>query len=363
MPAGPPPATMQFVLSSGPDTPNTRDLLIERTINAGRTFQTEAGLIRVEATREAMAAGKSSNFVIYAALAGNLLVALTKFCAATWTGSSAMLSEGVHSLVDTTNQVLLLYGIRRAARPPDAEHPLGHGRELYFWSFIVALLIFSLGAGISVYEGITHIQHPVTITDPAVNFVVLGLSALFEGVSWMFAFRAFERRRGRFGYIEAATRSRDPTNFMVLFEDTAALTGIAIAFVGTLLAVWLDMPLFDGLASLGIGAVLAATAIFLARESKGLLIGEPARESVRRSLYEIAQQQPGVDKASNLITMHMAPDQVVVAMDLDFSDALSTADIERSVAALERRMKEVHPEVIAVFAKPKEVRAASSVQS
>jgi cation diffusion facilitator family transporter len=300
-----------------------------------------------------MATGKSSNRVISAALAGNLLVALTKFWAAAWTGSSAMLSEGVHSLVDTSNQGLLLYGIHRAARPPDARHPLGHGRELYFWSFIVALLIFSLGAGISFYEGIAHFKHPAEIKDPYVNYMVLGLSAVFEGGSWLVAFREFETERGGVGYLEAATRSRDPTTFIVLFEDTAALVGIAIAFAGTFLAAQLDAPIFDSAASIGIGFVLAATAIFLARESKGLLIGEPARESVRKSLQMIAQEQLGVEKAFNLLTVHMAPDQIVVAVDLDFSDELSAGEIEKAVLGLERRIKERHPEVIAVFVKPK----------
>jgi cation diffusion facilitator family transporter len=303
--------------------------------------------------RWTMATGKSSNKVIYAALAGNLLVAATKFWAAGWTGSSAMLSEGVHSLVDTSNQGLLLYGIHRAARPPDAKHPLGHGRELYFWSFIVALLIFSLGAGISFYEGIAHIQHPVQITDPHVNYIVLALSAVFEGGSWLVAFREFESERGDFGYVEAATRSRDPATFIVLFEDTAALIGIAIAFAGTFLAAQFAAPVLDGAASIGIGLALAATAIFLAREAKGLLIGEPARESMRRSLQRIAQEQLGVEKAFNLVTVHMAPDQIVVALDLDFSDELSAGKIEQVVRALEQRIKERHPEVIAVFVKPK----------
>jgi cation diffusion facilitator family transporter len=280
-----------------------------------------------------MATGKSSNRVIYAALAGNFLVALTKFWAAAWTGSSAMLSEGVHSLVDTSNQGLLLYGIHRAARPPDAQHPLGHGRELYFWAFIVALLMFSLGAGISFYEGIAHIQHPVEIQDPMVNYIVLGLSAVFEGGSWLVAFREFETERGDFGYLEAATRSRDPTTFIVLFEDTAALAGIAIAFAGTFLAARLEMPILDGAASVGIGLVLAATAIFLARESKGLLIGEPARENVRRSLQAIAEEQLGVERAFNLVTIHMAPDQIVVAIDLDFADELSAGGSKRPCAA------------------------------
>lgn len=309
-----------------------------------------------------MAAGKSSNVVIYAALAGNLLVAITKFCAASWTGSSAMMSEGVHSLVDTTNQGLLLYGIRRAAKPPDAHHPLGYGRELYFWSFIVALLIFSTGAGVSVYEGIRHIQDPRVIVDPSINYAVLLLSAVFEGCSWAVAYREFNAERGTADILSAVRRSKDPTTFTVLFEDTAALIGIAIAFIGTLLADQLKLPLLDGMASIGIGVVLAVTAVFLARESKGLLIGEPARERVRQSIQRIAAEQLGVEKAFNLLTIHLAPEQIVVALDLDFDDRLSVGNIERTVRALEARIKDEHPEVVSVFVKPRDAAEPNRLQ-
>jgi cation diffusion facilitator family transporter len=223
-----------------------------------------------------MAAGSASRKVIYAALAGNLAIALTKFAAAAWTGSSAMFSEGVHSVVDTSNQLLLLYGIKQAHKPPDEDHPLGYGRELYFWSFIVALLIFAIGAGISFYEGVAHILAPVPITDPHVNYIVLGLSAVFEGATFWIALKEFNKLRGTLGVIEAVHLSKDPPSYLVLIEDSAALIGIVIAFLGTLAADRLAMPVLDGVASVGIGLVLAATSIFLARESKGLLIGEGA---------------------------------------------------------------------------------------
>jgi cation diffusion facilitator family transporter len=303
----------------------------------------------------AMAAGSSSKKVIYAALAGNLLIALTKFTAAGWTGSSAMLSEGVHSLVDTGNQGLMLYGIHRAAKPPDDQHPLGHGRELYFWCFIVALLIFSLGAGVSFYEGILHLQNPVVIVDPTINYVVLGVSFVFEAASWWIALREFDRHRGAMGYFEAATRSRDPTTFLVLFEDTAALIGIAIAFAGTLAAERLEIPELDGVASIGIGIVLAATAVFLARESKGLLIGEPAREPTRQSILKIAREHSGVGRVGRLITVHLAPQQIVAIVDIDFADELSAAAIESTASTLEREVKDRHPDVIALFINPKGV--------
>ena len=299
-----------------------------------------------------MAASHSTNTVIYAALAGNLLVAITKFVAASITGSSAMLSEGVHSLVDTGNQILLIYGIRRAARPADEDHPLGHGRELYFWSFIVALLIFSLGAGVSFYEGISHVLKPTPIENPHVNYIVLGLSALFEGASWFIAFRAFEPMRGSASHLEAVARSKDPTSFIVLFEDSAALAGIAIALLGTFGAAHFDAPVLDGVASIGIGCILAVTAIFLARESKSLLIGEPARRRVRDQLLAIAQAEPGILGASNLITVHLAPDQIVAALDLDFDDSLTSADVERTTANLEKKIREAQPDVIALFMKP-----------
>ena len=300
-----------------------------------------------------MAAASSSRLVIYAALGGNLLIAVTKLAAAIWTGSSAMLSESVHSLVDTGNQGLMLYGIHRAEQPPDTLHPLGYGRELYFWSFIVALLIFAMGAGISFYEGVTHIRHPVAAKDPMVNYIVLALSFLFEATTWWIAWREFDRQRGELGIIEAVYRSRDPTSFLVLFEDSAALIGIAIALAGTLAAEMLAMPELDGVASIGIGTVLGATAAFLARESKSLLIGEPARETVVRSIGSIARGQAGVADVGRLITVHLAPHQIVASMDVDFSDDLRASEVEAIVAALDRKLKQIHPEVIALFVNPK----------
>lgn len=299
-----------------------------------------------------MAAGSASRKVIYAALAGNFAIALTKFAAAAWTGSSAMFSEGVHSVVDTSNQLLLLYGIHRASLPPDEDHPLGYGRELYFWSFIVALLIFSLGAGISFYQGVVHIREPAQITDPIVNYVVLGLSFIFEGATFWIALQAFNKTRGTLGLIEAATASKDPPSYLVLFEDSAATLGIIIAFAGTLGAQVLAMPVLDGAASIGIGVVLAATSIFLARESKGLLIGEGARGRTQRSIRELAAQCHGVEQVNDLVTVHLAPDQVVAALSLEFRDPLTTPDIEKAVATIEQRIREKHPEVTSVFIKP-----------
>jgi cation diffusion facilitator family transporter len=299
-----------------------------------------------------MAATASSKMVIYAALLGNLLVALTKFGAAWWTGSSAMLSEGLHSLVDTSNQLLLLYGIHRAELPPDEKRPLGYGRELYFWSFIVALLMFALGAGAAFYEGVNHILEPARIVDPVVNYVVLALSFAFEFVTWLVALKHFRASKGRMGYYEAVRRSKDPTSFMVLFEDSAALAGLVIAFAGTLAAERLGMPVLDGVAAIGIGLVLGVTAIILARESKELLIGEPASPRVNESIMRLAAQAPGIERANGLFTTHLGPNAIVASLSVEFCDDMTAPEIEKAVVALERQIKAAHPEVTALFIKP-----------
>lgn len=299
-----------------------------------------------------MASGNSSKAVVHAALAGNLLVAATKLFAAMWTGSSAMMSEAVHSFVDSGNEVLLLYGLRRAARPPDVQHPLGYGRELYFWSFIVALLVFALGAGVSIYEGIGHIRRPEPITQPFVNYVVLALALLFEGGSWIISLRQFREAKGTLGYYEAFRRSKDPTSFMVLFEDSAALAGILIAGLGTFAAVQLRRPAIDGCASVLIGLVLAAIALLLARESKSLLIGERADRHLGDSILRIAAAEPSITRANGVLTMQLAPDQIIAALSLDFEDHLSAGDIEEAVLEIERKVRASHPQVVTLFVKP-----------
>jgi len=299
-----------------------------------------------------MAAHSGSKTVIYAALIGNLAIAATKFVASWFTGSSAMLSEGVHSLVDTGNGGLLLFGMRRAARPADITHPFGHGREIYFWSFVVALLVFALGAGVSFYEGVAHIRHPEEIRNPTVNYVVLGLSMVFEGATWLVALREFRRTKGNLGYFEAVRRSKDPSVFTILFEDTAALLGLFIALAGVTGAHLLRMPELDGVASIGISLVLATTAIFLARETKGLLMGEAASPEVQRRVLAIVQADPAIDKANGVLTVHLGPTQIVVGLSAEFEDALRTPEIEACVERLEQRLKAEVPEITGVFVKP-----------
>jgi cation diffusion facilitator family transporter len=293
-----------------------------------------------------------SKKVVVAALCGNLAIAITKFIAAAITGSSAMISEGVHSTVDTTNQVLLLYGMKRAGLPASTTHPFGHGRELYFWAFIVALLVFALGAGISIYEGIAHIRHPEPMTNPLVNYIVLGLSLLFEGGTWWVALKEFRRHKGEQGYFEAFRRSKDPTTFTVLFEDTAAMLGLLIALVGIGAAQSLEMPVLDGVASIAIGVVLAISSLLLARETKGLLLGESAHPHVRDAILRIAGRDPAVRRANGVFTVQMGPDQVVAALSAEFEDALHTPEIEACIHRIEDAVSEAHPAVTVLFVKP-----------
>jgi len=294
-----------------------------------------------------MASG--SKLVIIAALIGNSLISVTKFVAASITGSSAMLSEGIHSLVDTGNQVLLLYGMKRAARPADADFPFGYGKEIYFWSFIVAILIFALGGGISIYEGIQHLQHPEPISNAMVNYIVLGLAMLFEGAAWFFAFREFNRVKGRWGYLEAIQRAKDPSIFVVLFEDSAAMLGLLVAFAGVWLSQTTGILLFDGIASIIIGLILLGTSIWLAYETKGLLIGESANQSVIRGIRDSLRGKASINHVNEVLTMHMGPDFILANISVDFDDSISAKQVETDIAAIDRSIKQAYPQIKRVF--------------
>ena len=294
----------------------------------------------------------ASHKVVYVALGGNLIIAIAKFVAAGVSGSSAMLSEGVHSVFDTVNELLLLYGLRRADMPPDRTHPFGHGRELYFWSFIVALLVLAMGAGVSFYEGVTHIRQPEPVESSLLNYLVLAVSFTFEGTSWYVALREFRIRKGRLGYFEAFRLSKDPSTFTVLLEDSAALLGLLMALAGLISAQLLDMPTLDGVASIGIAGVLAVSAMLLARETKGLLIGETAHPVVSEAILAIAAADDGVRCANGVLTVQMGPSQVVAALSAEFEDALTTTQIEACINRVEQQAKAAHPEIIALFVKP-----------
>lgn len=306
--------------------------------------------------------GPGSTLSVYAALAGNVLVAVTKALAASVTGSSAMLSEAVHSLVDSSDELLLLYGLKRSHARPDAHHPLGYGRELYFWSFIVAVLVFALGSGVSVWEGVRQIQNPDPISHPGVSYAVLLFSALFEGSSWIVSRGQSRRTQGDRNLWAAIRDSRDPALFTVLLEDSAALLGIAIAFASTLASVHLGEPRFDGAASILIGVLLATVAAELAHKCKGLLIGEPADPGVRRSVLRIAEQSPAVSRANEVITIQLAPDQVVAALSLEFRSGLDTQAIQRAVRDIEEELRADQPTVRYLFIKPQDRATFLNVQ-
>lgn len=295
----------------------------------------------------------SSRKVIYAALTGNFLIAVTKFIAASITGSSAMLSEGIHSIVDTGNQVLLLHGLRRSREPADDRFPFGHGKEIYFWSFIVAILIFAVGSGVSLYEGVHHLIHPSKMVNPVVNYIVLTMAFVFEGIAWLFAFREFSRVKGRWGYIQAVQREKNPSLFVVLFEDSAAMLGITAAFLGVLLVQVTGNPIFDGIASIIIGMILGGTAIWLAYETKGLLIGESANPEIVHGIRILASSFPEIVQVNEVLTLHMGPDFILANISLDFEDTVPTGDTEDILERLRIAIKEEYPKVKRVFAEPR----------
>lgn len=303
-----------------------------------------------------MAQPQSSKIVIYAALAGNLLIAVTKFVASSITGSSAMLSEAIHSLVDTGNQGLLLWGIRRSRRPADTAHPFGYGMELYFWTFVVAILVFAVGAGVSLYEGIHKLQATEPIHNPVVNYVVLGLAMIFEGIAWFIALRTFNRQRGTRGLVQAIRRSKDPTVFTVLFEDSAAMLGLIFALAGVAASQYTGNVVFDAIASIGIGLILAVTAALLAYESKGLLIGEAASASVVREIRDIINRNNEVLSINEILTMHFGPQDILLTLSLDFVDGISAGRVEDVISVLEREIKDKHPEITRVFIEAQSIR-------
>ena len=300
----------------------------------------------------------TSRTAIYAALIGNLLIAATKAIAATITGSSAMLSEAVHSAVDTGNALLLLYGLHRAAKPPDHRHPYGYGRELYFWCFVVALLVFALGAGISFYEGVSHLRDPEPIIRSAIIYVVLALAFLFESVSWWFGWKAFAASRRGGSLWSSVTDSKDPTRFMVLFEDSAALLGIVIAAIGTFLSVELKDPRIDGAASILIGVILAVVAVVLGRESKELLIGERASPELSAAIRQTASEEGCVIEVADITTSQLAPNQVIATLGVVIDEDLKVVEVEQLIQRIEQSIRARHPQLFRVFVRPQSMARA-----
>ena len=294
-----------------------------------------------------MASG--SKKVIYTAMAGNGLIAIAKFIGAFFTGSSAMVSEGIHSVVDTGNQGLLLHGLSRSKRPADARHPFGYGSEIYFWAFIVAILIFSIGAGISFYHGVEKIAHPHPIKNVSINYIILLLAIVFEGFAWWVAYREFSLVKGRKGLIEAIRESKDPTIFTVLFEDSAALLGLVVALVGIWISVTYDLPMMDGVASILIGLILALTALVLALETKGLLIGESASPEIVSAIYALIKGHKNILALNELRTLHRGPQDVLLAISVEYQKDISVKTLEQTSSELEKTIKAQFPIIKRIF--------------
>jgi cation diffusion facilitator family transporter len=309
-----------------------------------------------------MTASTNKN-VIFAALAGNLAIAATKLGAALFTGSAAMMSEAIHSAVDTGNQILLLIGLRRAAKPADESHPFGYGLQLYFYTFVVSVLIFGVGAVVSITHGIERIQAPEPIENPWVNYVILGLSVLFEGMSWFVALKAFNTERGGRPFFGVIRSSKDPTVFTVLFEDTAALAGLVVALVGVACSQLFNLPVLDGVASVVIGIILAGTAAFLAFESQSLLTGESADPATREGIRAIAAAESGVEGLNDARTMHFGPNEILVALSLDFRNDLSAADVEDTVARLEQKIRAAYPQAGRIYVEAQSFASHSAVRA
>jgi cation diffusion facilitator family transporter len=299
----------------------------------------------------------ASHKAVYAALAGNLAIAAAKAVAAWLGGSSAMLTEALHSLVDCGNEVLLLVGIARAARAPDATHPFGYGLEVYFWSFVVALLIFSAGGGLAIYQGARHLLAPPPISDPALNFAVLGIAFVFEGLSFRVAWREFAKIRRQTPVLAAITRSKDPTLFAVLLEDGAALIGLVIAALGLGAALWWDWGWADGAASILIGVLLIAVAVFMAKETRSLMSGEAAAPGTVAAVRAILEAEPAIEKVQEILTMHLGPRAILMAITLDYQDGLSIPVAESITGRMTDEIRKIDPRITRIF-----VRSGSSRQ-
>ncbi len=301
-----------------------------------------------------MSASSSSKLSLYGGIAANVAIAVSKFVAAYVTGSSAMLSEGIHSLVDTGNGGLLLYGMSRSQRPADAKHPFGHGKELYFWALIVAVLIFAIGGGMSFYEGIKHLEHPEPLTDAKWNYIVLGLSILFEGAALFLALRALlEKQAPGASFWRTLRTSRDPAVFASVLENAAAVAGLLIALLGVYFGHALNNPFFDGGASIIIGLLLMGVAVLLVSRTKDLLTGEGVSDATAERVQELARQAPGVTRVRPPLTMYLAPDDVMLALDVDFDDYLTATQVEAAIEAVQDAIRAEHPEFRRIFIEAK----------
>ena len=293
-----------------------------------------------------------SRVAIYGAIAANVAIAVTKFVVAGVTGSSAMLSEGVHSVVDTGNDLLLLVGVHQSQQPASPKHPFGRGKELYFWSLIVAVLIFGAGGGVSFYEGIMHARNPTPLEDPFWNYIVLAAAGVFEGASFVIALRQFLREKGDLPFWQALHSSKDPATYTVMAEDAAALAGLAIAALGVFASHALDMPVLDGVASMGIGVLLAGVAVLLIRESRGLLVGEGVRPDTARAIQDMARAEPGVREVGPVLSMYVGAEDILITFDVHFAPEVPASEVASAIKRIEHEVRERYPKVRRIFLEP-----------
>lgn len=294
-----------------------------------------------------------SRIAVYGALAANVAIAVTKFVVAGITGSSAMVSEGIHSAVDTGNSLLLLVGTRLSEREASVEHPFGHGKELYFWGLIVAVLIFGVGGGLSAYTGIVHVLHPQPLENAFWSYIVLAAAFVFEGSSLTVALRQFLREKGSRPFWQALRGSKDPATYTVVAEDSAALAGLVIAAIGIFIADHYALPAADGVASIVIGVLLAATAVALIHEAKGLLIGEGLRRDTLDALRALVTKDPTVRRVGRMLSMYIGPDEVLLTFDAQFDPEASASDVAAAVARLESAIRERYPRITRIYIEPR----------
>ena len=308
----------------------------------------------------------SDKKIIYAALFGNAAIAVMKFIVAVFSGSSAMLAEGFHSTADSVNQVMLLIGHKRAVRPPDENHPFGYGKEIYFWAFVVAVSIFCVGAALSIYEGVKKILNPEPVTSFFIPLIVLGVSVIFEAYPWWIAYseaKSLKSGEGFSGFLDLAIRSKNPTVMVVLFEDSAAMIGLFIAAAGISLAHITGITYFDAVASILIGIMLFILALFLGRETKALLIGESAGSKDRERMRQVICCVPEIKQCGKLLTMHMGPEDILVNMEVEFIDGLSTDELEAAIDRIEMSVKAAVPAVTKIFIEAQSLKKTRKIQN
>jgi cation diffusion facilitator family transporter len=293
---------------------------------------------------------------IYSALAADILIAIVKFFAGAHSNSSSMISEGIHSLVDSTNEILLLYGMKRSKKPPDKKRPFGYGKELYFWTFIISILIFGLGGGVSIIQGINHIWHPHPLEDPTWNYRVLAFSAIFEGTSLIISIREFNKVRGNFSFWEAIIRSKDPASFQVLFEDSAAVGGLAIVFIFMKISHAYNLPFLDGVASITVGLLLIFVSLILARESRSLLMGEGIAPETQKKIIALAEKDLAVIKVVNVLSTYESPEEVVLMLIVNFKSDLDTQEITDAIERVRKGIKQQFQLVEFVIIQPEAVK-------